>query len=138
MPVRGEIRRRVRQVLGPVLAAAIVGYFGYHAVEGKRGLIAWWQVTQQIKRAKATLARTGAEREDLERRVSLLRSEHLDPDLLDERARIMLDMVAPDEVVILLPPGAAAAAPREGPEEGAREQGAPQENAPEEGADAAP
>jgi cell division protein FtsB len=103
MAVRGDIRRRVRQVLGPVLGAAIVGYFGYHAVQGERGLIAWWQVTQQIKHAKATLERTGAEREALDRRVSLLRPEHLDPDLLDERARVMLNLAAPDEVVILTP-----------------------------------
>lgn len=101
MSVLKEIRRRVRHVWGPVLAAAVIGYLGYHAVQGERGLIAWWQVTQQIERSEATLAEVRGEREALERRVGSLRPESLDPDMLDERARIMLNLARPDEVVIL-------------------------------------
>ena len=111
MAVMGEIRRRARLVAGPLLGAAIAGYFGYHAVQGERGLIAWWRVTQQIAEAEATLAVTGAERAVLERRVGLLRPDRLDPDMLDERARATLDLARPDEVIILRRGGEDPAAP---------------------------
>ena len=109
MALMGEIRRRARHVAGPMLMVSVAVYFGYHAVEGDRGLIAWWQVTQHLKSAEAAYAAVHAEREALERRVGLLGAERLDPDLLDERAHIVLGLARPDEVVIFdLPPGAAA------------------------------
>ena len=39
-------------------------------------------------------------RERLRRRVELLHPEHLDPDMLDERARETLGLMHPDEVVV--------------------------------------
>lgn len=111
MALMGEIRRRVRHVAGPVAMAGIAAYFGYHVVEGDRGLIAWWQVTSQLESAEATLERVRDQRVTLERRVGLLGSESLDLDLLDERAHLMLNLGRPDEVVILNPYGAEAPAP---------------------------
>ena len=106
MSLIAEIRRRARAVTGPLLTIMVAGYFAYHAVQGDRGLIAWWQITQQIKEAQATEKEVHAERVKLAHRVALLSSDHLDPDRLDERARIMLDLARPDEVVILDPGGA--------------------------------
>ena len=76
-------------------------YFGYHLVEGERGLIAWVRLTEQIRDAKSQAAQIHAERDAQDRRVSLLRPEHLDPDLLDEQARAALNLVGPGELVIL-------------------------------------
>ena len=104
-----EIRRRAKHVVGPMLMVSVAVYFGYHAVEGDRGLIAWWQVTQQLKNAEATYGRVHADREALEHRVALLGPDKLDLDLLDERAHAMLDLAAPDEVMIFDDPAAAAA-----------------------------
>jgi cell division protein FtsB len=95
------IRRRTRFIVGPLLGLALIGYFGYHLVEGDRGLVAWMQLSQQIRDANATLGELRGERQALERRVSLLRPEHLDRDLLDERARATLNYTAPNEIVIL-------------------------------------
>ena len=85
--------------------AGIAVYFGYHAVEGDRGLIAWWHVTSQLNSAQATLDRVHRERVALDRRVTLLGPDQLDLDLLDERAHAMLNFGRPDEVVILHPYG---------------------------------
>jgi len=109
MSAMSELRRRARHVVGPVLWAALAGYFGYHAVQGDRGLIAWYRVTQQLEEAKATLAEAQAERTALRKRVNLLRPDGLDPDILEERARLTLNMVRPDEVIIMIPGGADAA-----------------------------
>lgn len=111
MALMREIRRRAKHVIGPMLMVSVAAYFGYHAVEGDRGLIAWWQVTQELKNANATYARVHDEREALERRVALLGPDKLDLDLLDERAHAMLDLAGPDEVVIFDNPAAAPAPP---------------------------
>ena len=51
----------------------------------------------------ANAAVLAAERTRLEHRVQLLRPDSLDPDLLEERARDMLNYGSDDELLILLP-----------------------------------
>ncbi len=105
MAVFREIRLRARQVVPPVLAACLVAYFAYHAVQGDRGFKAWVLLKQELQRAEAAQARLKAERQRLEQRVGLLQPEHLDPDMLEERARLLLNYGHEDDYVILLPPG---------------------------------
>lgn len=97
-----EIRRRARHAIGPLAGAAAVAYFGFHMVQGDRGLIAWWHLNQEIAKAEATLQQVSAERIELEHRVSLLRPDSLDPDMLEERARLMLNVGRADERIIPL------------------------------------
>ncbi len=98
-----EVRRRARHVAAPVLGAIALFYFGYHAIQGEHGVIAWFELSQQMEQARAELAVATAERAFLEHRVALLRPESLDRDLLDERARHMLNLARPDEFVVLDP-----------------------------------
>lgn len=100
MSVLKEIRRRGRVIVGPILGISLVGYFSYHLVQGDRGLVAWARLNQEIQDARTELAGVEAERQALDRRVNLLRSNHLDRDMLDERARATLNLVGPNEVVI--------------------------------------
>ncbi len=100
MSIVHEIRRRARLIVGPVLGISLCAYFAYHLVQGDRGLTAWLRLTQQVRDARTTLAAVEAERLTLERRVNLLRPEHLDRDMLDERARSQLNLAAPNEIVI--------------------------------------
>jgi cell division protein FtsB len=101
MMVVQEIRRRAGFIAGPVLGISLMCYFGYHLVQGERGLLSWLRLTQEVKLAQARLADLDGEREALDRRVSLLRPDRLDPDMLDERARATLNLVGPHEIVIL-------------------------------------
>jgi cell division protein FtsB len=98
-----EMRRRAKVLVAPVLGLALTGYFAYHLVEGDRGLRAWMRLTQEMRSAKMALADVSAERARLERRAGNMRSEHLDPDLLDSQVRRTLDFAAPDEIVIIQP-----------------------------------
>ena len=99
-------RRRLRSVLkalGLYLAAALlIGYFGVNAFTGDHGLNARQNIDQQIAKLSGELAGVKAERVVWERRVSLLKSESLDPDLLDERARALLDYVDTNDLVLKL------------------------------------
>ena len=76
-------------------------YFGYHALQGDRGLIAWWNLRYEIDKADAQLAIVPAEKQALERRVALLRPQSLDTDMLAERAQLMLGGVQGDEKDVL-------------------------------------
>lgn len=95
-----ELRRRLRHVMGPLIGVGAVAYFAYHTVEGDRGVLAWVRLKNEILEAELQLAKVTTERQSLEHRVLLLRPDHLDPDMLEERARAMLNMGREDEVVI--------------------------------------
>ena len=102
MGLIAELRARLRTVVVPVLWVAGVGYFAYHAVQGDRGLIAWAQLKQRVAETRLIAAETAGRRMVLERRVRMLSPQSLDADLLDERARVMLNLGHPDEIVIPL------------------------------------
>lgn len=97
-----EFQKRLRHAIAPVLGACVFGYFAYHAVQGERGILAWLHIGQQLAENRATLDGLIAEREDIQRRVALLSPNSLDPDLLDERARIMLNVAEPDDRLVIV------------------------------------
>ena len=101
MSVIHEVRRRARHAALPLLCALAIGYFGYHAVQGERGLVAWLRYSHEIAQTKAELVAARGERLGIERRVGLLKVDGLDRDLLDERARVVLGLAHADEVVFL-------------------------------------
>ena len=100
MQLRREFHRRFKSLAAQLVGACIAGYFIYHAVQGDRGILAWLRVNQQLDQAHQELAMTTAERETLEQRVSLLSNSSLDLDMLEERARVMLNFSHPDDVVV--------------------------------------
>jgi len=81
------------------IAAAMIGYFGVNAYTGKYGLNARQELDQEIVALTSELARLKRERAEGEQRVSLLRSDRVDPDMLDQRARFELDYVNPHDLV---------------------------------------
>jgi cell division protein FtsB len=106
MSVLRALRRRAHLVLGPVVGIALTGYFVYHLVEGERGFKAWLRLNREIRTATANLEAVRTQRAALDLRVSNLRPEHIDPDLLDERIRATLNLVSPDDIVIMQPTAA--------------------------------
>lgn len=103
------IRTRLRSILTAfglyVLVGLLIAYFGMHAQSGRRGLKAKEDLAIEMGNLNAELGRLKAERNEWERRVALLRPESLDPDMLDERARAMLDYVHPRDLVLIGPNG---------------------------------
>lgn len=98
-----ELRNRARHVVGPMLGVSAVVYFAYHSINGDRGLMAWLELKDRVAAAESAAETIGLQRRRIEGGVRLLHPESLDPDLLEERARIMLNYAYQGDIVILNP-----------------------------------
>ena len=96
-----EIRIRARSALWPIIGALLLAYFSYHMVQGDHGLLSLLQLRAKVEQAHTLHAGLRAERSQLDARVALLRPDNLDPDMLEERARVMLNFAHPNEIIIL-------------------------------------
>ena len=96
-------RNRLKSLLSGLalytMVAGMVGYFGINAYTGKYGLNARQELDQEIIALTSELARLKRERAEGELRVSSLRSDRVDPDMLDERARYQLEYANPRDLV---------------------------------------
>ncbi len=85
----------------PLLALSAGGYFGYHLQNGDHGLKARADLESRKDVLEGELAGLREVKERIERDVALLRPESLDPDMLDERARAILNLAHPDDLVMM-------------------------------------
>lgn len=97
-----ELRRRLKAILPSLLGLCLCAYFGYHAIQGDRGVIRLMHLKQELKQAEEAYNVVYAEKNAWESRVAGLRPHSLDPDLIEERARLELGMGKKDERVIFL------------------------------------
>jgi len=91
-------------MVAPAIFLAITGYFGWNATQGDRGLVAHAQRQELLRQVVAEQAAAKAERDGWDTRVSGLRARHLNPDTLNERARAMLNLSEPNDVIVKLGP----------------------------------
>ncbi len=102
MSLLREIRHRARQMFAPFIGVCLAGYFGYHAIQGDRGAVTWIRLGQRVEEARTAIEASRDVERQLAHRVALLRRSSLDRDLLDERARVVLNLAkAGDRLVIL-------------------------------------
>lgn len=96
--------KRSRPAIGPLFyfgTSMVLGlYFVFAAVQGDFGLFNRVQIEAEITTLQTQRDRRQIELARLENRTRRLSDDYLDLDLLDERARDVLGMVRPDEVVI--------------------------------------
>ena len=87
----------------PLISDLHTFYFVFHIFRGDRGLMVWVKLHQQVIAAENAAKVITQKRQYLENRVRLLHPTSLDPDMLDERARLMLNFGYPDELIIIEP-----------------------------------
>ena len=81
-------------------------FLGAFAIAGPSGLLAWGDNLRLLDQRRAQLAALSHDRNELKIQVEALNPRHADPDLVGELLRKDLNVVSPDEVVILLKPPA--------------------------------
>jgi cell division protein FtsB len=102
MVIRPRIRAFLTALSLYVVAVLFIGYFGVNAYKGKNGINARQELEQQIADLASELGRVRAERVWWQRRVALLKSDRIDPDMLDERSRELLNYLDPHELTIMV------------------------------------
>jgi cell division protein FtsB len=88
---------------GLVFAACVLSalaYLSFAALQGDYGLHRYIQVQADEARLRDELAALQAERAVIANKVRRLTAASLDGDLLDERARAVLGLTRPDELVL--------------------------------------
>jgi cell division protein FtsB len=93
------VRRKARAAVPPVLFLALVAYFMWNASQGDRGRQAYVQRQHDLTVAQGEQDRAGADVLVWEHRVAALQTR-LDGDALDERARAMLNLSDPADVIV--------------------------------------
>jgi cell division protein FtsB len=85
-----------------VMAAclALLGYFAWHGFKGPRNFDHRDQLIAKAERLDATLQAIRAKRLALDKRVALMRPESIDPDMLDELARAVLNYAKPTDLIV--------------------------------------
>ncbi len=95
--IRNKWRNRLLIAVG---CCGFSGFLAYNATIGEHGLTARKAQELRIAVLNAQLRDLKTERAAIENKVSLLSPDSLDPDLLEERARDVLGMAHPNDVVM--------------------------------------
>ena len=99
------VKRRLKSLVAPTVFVAVAAFFIWHTIHGERGVLARERRHQEIAAAQAALEVARAENAAVQRRVNGLRAGGLDRDQLEERARALLNLSQPTEIVVPYPPG---------------------------------
>jgi cell division protein FtsB len=104
------VRTRLRSIVVPILFYLVLGvatgYLVWGASNGAHGLKAAEGNAAKAVTLESQLAALKDERARWERRVSALRPDSVDRDLLEEEAHVKIDRVGKDELVIFTRPPA--------------------------------
>ncbi len=101
MALVGFLRGRFKKSGFLILIILMFFYFSFYTINGDRGLIKYFYLKKEISQASKLSKGYKASREQLEEQVKLLSSSSLDLDLLEERARVVLNFVEEEEFIIL-------------------------------------
>ena len=78
----------------------LLSSFAWYAYKGPRGYDYRASLERKIEELAQENAKLLAEKESLERKVRLMRPEHVDRDMLEELARTELNMAMPNELIV--------------------------------------
>jgi cell division protein FtsB len=98
--VTRAFRRQVKSAAIPACLLGLTAIFAWQATQGGHGLIMRERRKAQLAQAEANLTAAKAERDIWVRKVAGLTPSHLDKDALDQRARELLNLADPNEVVV--------------------------------------
>ncbi|WP_425107462.1 FtsB family cell division protein [Ancylobacter sp.] len=101
MIIRTRWRSFFQTVILHLGAAALVGYFAFQGYNGQYGLLARRSFEQQHAELTQERDKLRAQRQALQAKVALMSPDLVDADMLDEQARVLLNLVHPKDLVLL-------------------------------------
>ncbi len=100
MRISRSVTRFFSALVLPTVTAVLVGYFGYFAIWGERGMLALQSVQAHLDLSRDQLAQMKDQRVRLQHRINLMEPGSADPDLVEELARGQLMDGAPNQVAV--------------------------------------
>lgn len=101
MPTRHKKPSIIKQLAISITLGGFLAYLGASALSGQFGLGAQDQMLTDISELTGKSATLQAEIDSLKHRKTLFEPTRLDPDILTERARALLSMAPPDDIILL-------------------------------------
>ena len=98
--IPGKNNHKLVRLIAGGVGGFLFFYFLFYMISGERGLISLIKLKRQLSVSQSELSTLTKEREQVENRVKLMRDESLDKDMLEERARVMLNYSKPGEIII--------------------------------------
>jgi len=102
MAKRGRDTRLAKESMVQATAFCCLLALGGMAIVGPGGVLAWGENRQLVEAHQQEIVQLTAQRDHLRNRVRLLDPRHVDPDLAGELLRAKLNVVHPDEMVLML------------------------------------
>lgn len=96
-----DIKYRIKKSWLLILPVMIFSYFGFYAFCGERGYQKYLYLQKEVEYAKTIANQYQHKKEVLNAEVRMLSPGSLDLDMLDERARMVLNLAGDGEFVIL-------------------------------------
>ncbi|PXA98938.1 hypothetical protein DMC47_06210 [Nostoc sp. 3335mG] len=104
MPTRLKRKPFWRPLALAVTLLAFQGYLGFSAINGNFGIESRDTILADIQVLKDQSAALQAEIDSFRHRNSLLDPRHLDPDIVTERARALLNMADANDILVMVDP----------------------------------
>ncbi|MBE6452801.1 MAG: septum formation initiator family protein [Alphaproteobacteria bacterium] len=101
MDILWELQNKLKAYGIWIIILGVLTYFVFFTINGDRSLFKYFYLKQEIATAKKSAAEYQKQKRSLEEKVKHLSNSSLDLDLLEERVRIVLNMAADDEFVLL-------------------------------------
>ncbi|MEO0392169.1 MAG: septum formation initiator family protein [Pseudomonadota bacterium] len=86
------------------IGSLVVGYFAYHAVQGDSGFRAMVGLQTEVDKLAAEHQALVDERARWEQRAQQLRDDSIDPDMLEQQVRQVLQFTRENEYVVMTGP----------------------------------
>ena len=104
MPTRLKRPPFWRPLALAVTLLAFQGYLGYSAISGNFGIESREAIHADIQVLKDRSSALQAEIDSFSHRNSLMTPRHLDPDIVTERARALLNMANAEDILVMVDP----------------------------------
>ncbi|MBS0483361.1 MAG: septum formation initiator family protein [Proteobacteria bacterium] len=85
-----------------IVALCCLLFLGAMVLVGPSGLLAWSENSRLLGERQKEVQQLLLQRNELRNRVALLNPDHVDPDMAGELVRRNLNVVHPDEMVMML------------------------------------
>ena len=104
MPTRLKRPAIWRPLALTVALLGFQGYLGFSAIGGQFGIENRTQIMIDIDQLKGKSAALQAEIDVYRHRATLMDTRRLDPDIITERARALLNMANADDIIVMVDP----------------------------------